>query len=78
MISSTSYELLISGVTIISAWYIGNKNVWGQRLGLFCNILWWLYVFIYHRWGFMPVEIFFTIITIRNLVKWEKEARLAI
>lgn len=75
MISSTAFELLISTVTIVSAWFIGNKSVWGQRLGLLANICWWLYVVIYHRWGFIPTEIFFTIITIRNLVKWEKEAK---
>ncbi len=72
--SSTAFELLISTITIASAWLIGNKSVWGQRLGLSANICWWLYVLIYHRWGFIPTEIFFTIISIRNIIKWEKEA----
>lgn len=70
---STIVELVISVTTLISAWYIGNKNVWGQRLGLFANIQWWIYVIAFQRWGLVPMEIFFTAITLRNLIKWERE-----
>jgi hypothetical protein len=73
MNASTIVEFIISITTIISAWYIGNKSVWGQRLGLFANIQWWVYVIVFGRWGLAPMEIFFTAITIRNLIKWEKE-----
>ena len=75
MNTSTIMEFIISITTIVSAWYIGNKSVWGQRLGLFANIQWWIYVIVFQRWGLVPMEIFFTIMTIRNLIKWEKEAK---
>jgi len=75
MSAATIIEFIISITTIISAWYIGNKSVWGQRLGLFANLQWWLYVILFHRWGLVPMELFFTIVTIRNLIKWEKEAK---
>lgn len=68
-------ELLISVITIISAWFIGNKSVCGQRLALLANLAWWFYVVVFKRYGFIPMEIFFTIITIRNLIKWEIEER---
>ena len=73
MSTSTIVEFIISITTLISAWFIGNKNVWGQRLAILANIQWWIYVIVFQRWGLVPMEIFFTIITIRNLIKWEKE-----
>lgn len=68
-------ELIISVITIISAWLIGNKSVWGQRLGMLANLCWWFYVLAFGRWGLVPMELMFTIIQIRNLIKWEKEAK---
>lgn len=68
-------EFLISTITLVSAWYIGDKNVWGQRLGLLANMAWWFYVIAFGRWGLAPMEVVFTIMCIRNLIKWEKEAK---
>jgi hypothetical protein len=76
MNAATVTELLISVITLISAWYIGNKSVWGQRLGLLTNFCWWFYVVAFHRYGLVPMEIFFTIMCVRNLIKWEREAKL--
>lgn len=75
MSPSTVTEILISIITLISAWFIGNKNVWGQRIGLLANLAWWFYVLAFKRYGLVPMEIFFTIMCIRNLIKWEKESR---
>lgn len=66
-------EISISVVTLASAWLIGNKNVWGQRLAVLANMGWWFYVIAFERWGLVPMQAVFTIINIRNLVKWEKE-----
>ena len=73
MSASTITEILISVVTLASAWFIGNKNVWGQRLGFLANLSWWFYVLAFKRYGLVPMEIFFTIMCVRNLIKWEKE-----
>jgi hypothetical protein len=73
--ASTVTELLISAVTLLSGWWIGNKNVWGQRLAVLANIGWWFYIIAFEHWGLVPMEIGFTIIVVRNLIKWEKEAR---
>jgi hypothetical protein len=75
--TSTQFELMISTVTIAASWFIGNKNVWGQRLGMVANLSWWAYVLIYHRYGLIPMECMFTVIQIRNLIKWEKENSLS-
>ena len=68
-------EISISVVTLISAWLIGNKSVWGQRIGLAANACWWFYVIFFQRWGLAPMQIVFTIMSIRNLIKWEKEEK---
>ncbi len=75
MSASTITEFLISTITLVSAWFIGNKNVWGQRLGLGANLAWWFYVIAFQRWGLAPMEVVFTAMCVRNLIKWEKEAR---
>jgi len=75
MSASTIVELLISVTTLISAWYIGNKSVWGQRLAVPANIGWWIYIILFQHWGMVPMEIFFSIMVVRNLIKWEKEAK---
>ena len=74
MEASTITELIISVVTLISAYFIGNKSVWGQRLGLLSNFGWWFYVLTFERWGLVPMEVFFTAMCIRNLLKWERES----
>jgi hypothetical protein len=73
MSASMITELIISAVTLASGWYIGNKNVWGQRLALIANVGWWFYIIAFQHWGLVPMEIGFTAIVIRNLIKWEKE-----
>jgi len=73
MSASFITELVISVVTLASGWYIGNKNVWGQRLALVANIGWWFYIIAFQHWGLVPMEIGFTAIVIRNLIKWERE-----
>ena len=78
MSASVVTELLISVITLVSAWFIGNKSVWGQRLGLITNICWWFYVVAFKRYGLVPMEIFFTIMCVRNLIKWEREAKCGI
>lgn len=66
-------ELSISVITLIAAWLIGDKSVWGQRLGLLANLTWWFYIVAFKIWGLAPMEVFFTIMCVRNLIKWEKE-----
>jgi hypothetical protein len=73
MNASTITELAISTTTLASAWLTGNKNVWGMRLGLIANLMWWYYVIAFQRWGMIPMQIFFLFICTRNLIKWEKE-----
>jgi len=68
-------EIIIGVMSLLSAWLIGNKSVWGQRLGLVANLGWWFYIIFFKRYGFIPMEIFFTVIVIRNLIKWEREER---
>jgi hypothetical protein len=70
---ATLTEFLISIITLIAAWFIGNKSVWGQRIGLLANPAWWFYVLVFKRYGFIPMEIAFTVMQIRNLIKWEHE-----
>lgn len=78
MNASVITEISISVITLASAWLIGNKSVWGQRLGLLANLCWWFYVLAFKRYGLIPMETVFTIMTVRNLIKWEKEKNVVL
>jgi hypothetical protein len=69
------FELAMSGMTLISGWYIGNKNVVGQRLAVLANLMWWVYIFWVGAWGLAPMEVGFSIIVVRSLIKWERDAK---
>jgi hypothetical protein len=69
------FELAMSAVTLVSGWLVGNKNVWGQRLSLLANIMWWVYILWTKAWGLVPMEIGFSIIVFRAWRMWEQDAR---
>lgn len=71
----TITEFIISVITITSAYFIGNKSVWGQRIGMLANLSWWFYILVFKRYGFVPMEIAFSVMQVRNLIKWEKATK---
>ena len=66
-------EFITGTLTVLAAWLIGNKSVWGQRVSVLANMGWWIYIIAFGRWGLIPMEVFLSIVVIRNLIKWEKE-----
>lgn len=73
MNAETITELAISTVTVFSGWLIGDKSVWGQRLAVTANIGWWIYILGFKHYGLVPMEIAFSIIVVRSLIKWERD-----
>jgi hypothetical protein len=74
---STSFvvESIIGVLTVVATWLIGNKSVWGQRISVVNNIGWWIYIVAFQHWGLVPMEVFLTVVVVRNWIKWEKEAK---
>ena len=61
---------IISLMSFIMLWLMGNKSKWGPVVGLINQILWIIYVFMIKEWGLLPGVLAFTFVHIRNLRKW--------
>ena len=65
---------LLSAITILSLWLMGNKSIWGPRVGLLACIPWTIYSYITGDWGLFPGTIAIAIVHARNLYLWSKTA----
>lgn len=64
---------ILSGTSAIMLWLMGNKTKWGPRIGIFNQVLWVIYAAWIEQWGLLPGVVIYTIIHIRNLIRWEKD-----
>jgi len=62
-----------TGLTMI--WFMGNKTIVGPIMGLISQGVWFIYLFLFweEAHGLTPAVIGFTIVHVRNLIKWLKE-----
>mgnify|MGYP000972688181 CR=1 FL=1 len=52
---------------------MGNKSIWGIRIGLLNQVLWIAYTLMLKQYGLLIGVFAYTIIHIRNLEKWTNE-----
>jgi len=61
---------VLSGLACVTLWLMGNKNVWGPRIGLASQLLWAYYTIITKQWGLVPGMLLYAVIHARNLWRW--------
>ena len=71
--SESLLSYLLSALSLISLWLMGNKSKWGIIVGLFNQALWVVYALMLKQYGLLIGVIAYTIIHIRNLEKWTRE-----
>ena len=64
---------LLSIMSVAMLWLMGNKSRWGPILGLVNQAAWIIYEVITHQWGLMAGTLCYTVVHIRNIIKWSKE-----
>jgi hypothetical protein len=64
------FPWILSAVSCVMLWLMGNKSRWGPAFGIFNQVLWVAYVLVTRQWGFLPGVIAYTVIHIRNLWRW--------
>lgn len=69
--STTTMSYVISAISLCSLWLVGNKNRWGWVLGIFNQALWTIYAVRLQQWGLLIGVVAYTIINVRNLLKWK-------
>jgi len=63
---------VLSVVSFIMLWAMGNKYRYAPLIGIFNQSLWIVYVWKTKQWGLLPGVIGYTFIHIRNHFKWTK------
>ena len=64
---------ILSITSIIMLWLMGNRSKWGPRFGLVNQALWIYYIYNTEQWGLAVGVVAYTLVHIRNLLKWEVE-----
>ena len=71
--SANTFSFMLSALSLLSLWLMGNKNKLGIVVGLANQLLWVVYAVMLKQYGLLIGVIAYTIIHIRNLAKWSKE-----
>ena len=71
--SANTFSVVLSAMSLLSLWLMGNKNKLGIVVGLANQLLWVVYALMLKQYGLLIGVIAYTIIHIRNLAKWSKE-----
>ena len=66
------YTWIMSGITIFTMWFAGDKKKLAWKLGLINQALWLYFIYDKQSWGLLPMTIAMIIIYTRNLYKWSK------
>jgi len=59
---------IMSGLML---WLMGNKSKWGPRIGILNQILWSVYAIGLRQWGLFLGIAIYSFVHVRNLWKWE-------
>jgi len=70
--TSQVLSYVLSANSLVSLWLVGNKNKAGFVLGVINQALWVWYALMLKQYGLLIGVIAYTIINIRNLVKWSR------
>ncbi len=63
----------LSTLSIIIQIELGNKKARAWIWHLLCQVLWITWILCSKQWGFVPLNICFWVIGVRNYIKWRKD-----
>ena len=69
------FSYLLSIISLVTLWLIGNKNKAGFILGLLNQVLWIWYALMLKQYGLLVGVIAYAAIYIRNLIKLNKDEK---
>lgn len=75
MYEITFWSLAVSGASIFILWLMGNKNKWAPVLGILGQVVWYIYAIQDRQYGLLIGITGYTIVHVRNSIKWWKEMR---
>ncbi len=66
-------DWLLSGISILMLWLMGNKSKWGPIVGIVAQVLWLIYVLRIEQYGLLLGVVAYAVVHARNLYKWSRE-----
>ena len=69
------FSYILSIISLVTLWLIGNKNKAGFILGLLNQVLWIWYALMLKQYGLLVGVIAYAAIYIRNLIKLNKDEK---
>ncbi len=65
-------DWFLSAISALMLWQMGNKSIWGPRIGLIAQGFWLWFAIDNKNYGLVPGVAMFAFIHARNLRKWEQ------
>ena len=66
-------DWILSGLSMIMLWMMGNKNKYAPTVGIINQIFWIYYAISIKQYGLLIGTIGYLVIHIRNAIKWKNE-----
>lgn len=63
-------DWILSLCSTVMLWLMGNKSIWGPRVGLAVQVLWLYFAIESKNYGLVPGVAMFAFVHIRNLHRW--------
>lgn len=70
MLAAQALPLLLSAVTIVGMWKVGEKKSVGWTIGLANQALWAVFIVAFEAWGLVPLCAALVFVYSRNLLRW--------
>ena len=64
-----------SVISLVMMWLMGNKVWWGPGVGLLGQVFWLILALHTGQYGLLLATAFYSVVHVRNLVKWRAERR---
>lgn len=66
-------DWILSLLSCIMLWMMGNRNKYAPLLGIFAQVLWIYYAISLKQYGLLLGALLYTVVHIRNTILWWKE-----
>lgn len=63
-------DWFLSLISAAMLWQMGNKSIWGPRIGLAAQVFWLWFAISSESYGLIPGVAMFAVVHARNLRKW--------
>jgi nicotinamide riboside transporter PnuC len=68
------WSFILAAVGILGIWLAGKNNKWGWAVGLFAQVLWFIFAIVTKQYGFIVTALAYGWVYGNNFYKWHRVA----